>query len=82
MKLMNYTVLFEPIEDDAYLAVVPAIPGIITFGENLDEAREMVMDAIRCHLEGLLMDGEPFPKDMSINSEPIKEILSVSVNLI
>jgi hypothetical protein len=42
---------------------VPALPGIVTYGPTLEDAREMARDAIACHLRGLLRDGEEIPKD-------------------
>jgi antitoxin HicB len=44
---------------------VPAIPEICTFGETLEEAREMARDAIRCFLESALKTGEPIPSDIA-----------------
>ena len=57
----NYTVYFQPLPEGGYQAVFPAIPEIITFGDTLEEARTMAQDALRCHLEGLIQDGEPPP---------------------
>jgi len=79
MKVLNYTVLFEPLEGDGYMVIVPALPGILTYGETLDEARAMAIDAIRCHCEGLLKDGEPLPEDKAIEREPVKETVSVEL---
>jgi len=45
MTIYKYTVLFEPIEEGGYNVVIPAIPEICTFGETLEEAREMAKDA-------------------------------------
>ena len=39
MEVLNYTVLFEPLEEGGYMAIVPALPGVVTYGESLDEAR-------------------------------------------
>ncbi len=72
MNELNYTVLFEPLEDGGYMVVVPALPGVITCGETLDQARTMAADAIKCHCEGLLKDGEPLPDDKTIKMEPVK----------
>ena len=73
----SYTVIFEPLEDGGYQVIVPAIPDIITCGRTLEEAKGMARDAIRCHLEGLVKDGESIPKD--ITTEPITEKLEVSL---
>lgn len=79
MKILNYTVYFEPLEEGGYQVVVPALPGIVTYGETLDEARAMAVDAIKCHCEGLIKNGEPVPEEKITESEPIKEKLSIEM---
>jgi antitoxin HicB len=79
MKILNYTVLFKPIEEGGYIVVVPALPGIVTFGKDLEEARLMAADAIKCHCEGLLKDGEPLPGDKKLTLEPVKEKITVQL---
>nr|MBC8204716.1 hypothetical protein [FCB group bacterium] len=32
-------------------------------GDTLEEAKEMVKDAIKCYLESLKKDGIPYPQD-------------------
>ena len=61
----GYTTVFEPLPEGGYSALVPAIPEICTFGETLEEAREMARDAIRCFLESALETGEPIPSDVT-----------------
>ena len=73
----SYTVIFEPLEEGGYQVIVPAIPEIITYGRTLGEAKEMATDAIKCHLEGLVKDGESIPKDIA--AEPVTEKLQVSL---
>lgn len=77
MKIYKYTVVFEQIEKGGYLVTCPALPGLITEGDTLDEAREMAKDAIKGYLESLAKDGEPPPEENFI--EPIKEVVEVSV---
>ena len=43
--------MFEPIEDGWWMARCEEIPQAITQGETLDEAREMLADAVRLVLE-------------------------------
>ena len=43
--------------------MVPALPGCITQGETIDEAIEMAKDAIRLHIEALVADGQPIPRE-------------------
>jgi predicted RNase H-like HicB family nuclease len=76
----QYTVYFEPLAEGGFRIFFPAIPEIITFGPSLDEAREMALDALRCHLEGLMQDGEPLPMESHApEGTPIKETLAISV---
>lgn len=51
----QYEVVFDP-NGAGYTVTVPKLPGLVTEGDNLREAREMAKDAIRCHLEALLKD--------------------------
>lgn len=66
MKIMNYTVIMTPDETGGYVVTCPALPGLVTEGDTLEEAREMATEAILCYLEGLQKDGQPFPTDNSI----------------
>lgn len=75
----RYTVLFEPAEEGGFVATCPALPGLVTEGDTLEEAREMVKDAIRGYLESLAMDGLPAPKDIKLREEPVKEEIEVAV---
>lgn len=79
MKIYNYTVFFEPLEEGGYNVVVPAIPEICTFGETLEEARTMAEDAICCYLESAIQLGEEIPLDISIDREPVKERLAITL---
>ncbi|RJP64821.1 MAG: type II toxin-antitoxin system HicB family antitoxin [Candidatus Abyssobacteria bacterium SURF_17] len=76
-KQYQYTVLFEPTEEGRYTVTVPALPGLVTEGMTLEEARAMAVEAIQCHLESLRKDGEPIPEDVKIDLEPVKEKVSV-----
>lgn len=73
----NYTVLFEPAEEGGYVVTCPALPGLVTEGDTLKEAREMAKDAIRCYLESLQKDGLPIPHDKILRQNPVKEKLRV-----
>jgi len=47
----GYTMQFDPLPEGGFSVFVPALPEVCTFGETLEEAREMAEDAIRCYLE-------------------------------
>jgi len=52
-RIYEYTAFFEANEHGGYTAVVPALPGLVTEGKNLEHARKMAKDAVRCYIEGL-----------------------------
>ncbi len=59
----SFTILVEPNDPDGYLVTCPALPGVITQGDTLDEAYEMAHDAIQGYIESLIADGQPIPHD-------------------
>jgi len=59
----SFTILVEPNDPDGYLVTCPALPGLVTQGDTLDEAYEMAKDAIQIYVESLIEDGEPVPQD-------------------
>jgi predicted RNase H-like HicB family nuclease len=64
MTTRSYTVVLIPdAEEGGYTVRVPALPGLTTEGDTLDEALEMACDAIRLHIEDLEADGEPIPEE-------------------
>jgi antitoxin HicB len=58
----TYTVLLQPEPEGGYTVTCPALPGLVTYGETLEEARAMAADAINGYLECLREDGEPIPE--------------------
>jgi antitoxin HicB len=74
----TYTVVFEPDEESGgYTVTCPALPGLVTEGDTLEEARAMAADAIRCYLESLRKEGDPIPLSEEYESEPIRESVTV-----
>jgi predicted RNase H-like HicB family nuclease len=57
----RYTVLYELAEEGGYIVTCPSLPGLVTEGDTLEEARDMAADAIRGYLESLAQDGLPIP---------------------
>lgn len=41
------TIIYLPAEEGVYTALIPEVPGAISEGEKIDEARDMVIDALR-----------------------------------
>jgi len=63
---MRYPVVVHKGPESDYGVTVPDLPGCFSAGETLDEALQQVVEAIECHLEGLLIDGEPVPSPKSV----------------
>ena len=53
--------LFEPAEEGGYVVTCPALPGLVTEGDTLEEARQMAGDALRGYLESFRKDGQSIP---------------------
>ena len=77
----GYTVLFEPAQEGGYVVTCPALPGLVTEGDTLEEAREMARDAIRAYLESLRKDGLPIPADPLGDRELVKEKITVALEV-
>jgi len=77
-KEYNYTVFFEPSTEGGYIVTVPALPGLVTEGDTLEEARAMARDAIRAYLESLIKDSEPIPEEESTVQEKIQVAIEAS----
>jgi predicted RNase H-like HicB family nuclease len=75
----NFTVLFEPTEEGGYVVRCPALPGLVTEGNTLAEARAMALDAIRAYIESLRKDGLPIPEDKKLRTRPVKERIKVAL---
>ena len=69
MAEYSYTVLFEPAEEGGFVVTCPALPGLVTEGDTLEEARAMAQDAIRAYIESLRKDHLPIPSDKTVKEE-------------
>jgi predicted RNase H-like HicB family nuclease len=57
----TYTVLFDSDEQGGFVVTCPALPGLVTYGATLDEARSMALDAIEGYVATLIEDNEAVP---------------------
>ncbi len=73
----TYTAEFEPAEEGGYVVTVPALPGVVTQGETLEEARAMAADAIQGFVESLRKDGLAIPVEQEHAIEPVREKVTV-----
>ncbi|PYS40449.1 MAG: hypothetical protein DMF71_13270 [Acidobacteria bacterium] len=68
--------LFEPAEEGGFVVTCPALPGLVTEGDTMEEARRMAEDALRGYLESLLDDGMSIPPDNTPITKPIQIALA------
>ena len=59
----TYRVVLRKEPEGTYTAMVPALPGCITWGENIEHAMAMAKEAIIGYIEVLQEEGEPVPDD-------------------
>lgn len=63
LNIYSFRVIIEPEKPRGYHGFVPLLRGLHTFGENIDEVKKNLKEAIICHIQGLLKDGELIPKE-------------------
>ena len=63
---MRYPVVLHKDPDSDYGVTVPDVPGCYSAGSTVDEALQSAKEAVECHLEGLLRDGENIPQPSAI----------------
>jgi len=49
----HFNIMLRPEPEGGYTAVFPALPGCVTYGRTVYEAREMVKDAISGYIASL-----------------------------
>jgi predicted RNase H-like HicB family nuclease len=59
----RYNIMLRPEPEGGYTALVPALPGCVTYGRTVDEAREMARDAISGYIASLRKHKDPVPSD-------------------
>jgi antitoxin HicB len=59
----TYRIVLRKEPEGTYTAIVPALPGCITWGENIEHAMEMAKEAIIGYIGVLQEEGEPVPDD-------------------
>ncbi len=76
MKVLNYNIILRTEPEGGFTVFVPSLPGCITYGKNLAEAKRMAEDAIRGYIASLKKHREPIPSDenMFIASVQVKEL--------
>lgn len=64
--MRHYSALIHKDADSDYGVSFPYLPGLVTVGVDLDDARAMAEEALALHLEELAEDGEAVPKPSNL----------------
>jgi predicted RNase H-like HicB family nuclease len=59
----HFNIVLRPEPEGGFTVVVPALPGCVTHGRTLAEAKKMAKDAISGSIESLKKHNEPIPAD-------------------
>jgi predicted RNase H-like HicB family nuclease len=65
---MNFPIVIHKDSDSDYGVTVPDLPGCFSAAQTLDGAITAAKEAISCHLEGMLIDKEPIPVPLTIET--------------
>lgn len=60
-KNVRFKVIYQEESGGGYTAIVPSLPGCVTYGSTIKEAEKMVADAIDCYIESLTRHNEEIP---------------------
>jgi len=66
--MRQYIALIHKDADSDYGVSFPDLPGCVTAGVDLDDARRMAEEALALHLEGMEEDHEPIPEPSSLEA--------------
>ncbi len=58
MTRLSYRILLKKEPEGGYTVTVPSLPGCITYGETIGEAKKMAKEAIELYIESLKAHGE------------------------
>jgi len=64
----HFSVVLSPEPDGGFTVTVPALPGCVTHGDDLESAKRNAREAIECHLGSMLKHGESIPVDETIST--------------
>lgn len=70
---LAFRIVLRPEPEGGYTAMVPTLPGCITYGETVEEAMKMAEDAVRAYIASMKKHGEEVIDD----SRTFESVLSL-----
>ena len=74
--MRQYIALIHKDPNSDYGVSFPDLPGVISAGSTLDEAREMAVEALALHIEGMAEDNEAIPEPSSL-----EQVMAIRENM-
>lgn len=62
-NILHYNIILKPEPEGGFTVNVPSLPGCVTYGKDLQEAKKMAVDAINGYIVSLKKHKEPIPND-------------------
>lgn len=62
MKKITYLAVCEPDGNKGFGVYFPDLPGCVTYGSDIDDARKNAKEALELHIYGMQEDGECIPE--------------------
>ena len=78
----TYTVVFAPEPEGGFTVTCPALSGLVSYGETMDDARANAVEAIEGYLESLRMDGVTLPSSEEHSTEAHSEPVTVKLSTV
>ena len=66
--MAHYIALIHKEADSDFSVSFPDFPGCVSAGSTLEEARQMSVEALALHIEGLVEDGQPVPEPSGLDA--------------
>jgi predicted RNase H-like HicB family nuclease len=63
MKNFRFNIILKAESEGGFTVIVPSLPGCVTYGKNLKEAKVMAHDAIRGYIISLKKHGDKILSD-------------------
>lgn len=82
MRKLSYLAVLEPSEE-GYGVYFPDLPGCISYGNSMEEARKNAIEALELHVYGMEKDGDilPIPSQNLDKEELTNENIIVAIEI-
>ena len=74
---LQFHAIFRPEPEGGFTVIIPSLPGCISYGKNIKEAKKMGAEAIKGYITSLKKHREPIPVD----AESFVEMIEVPLRL-